>query len=268
MKWESQIFSGLPALCDFIDSGNSEQLFDRFSDRVLGHLYSRNVGGRYDAGLFEYISREELSDALQSFWKRLSSATSEQGISQSCRTFSDTIFKVAASQRGKDNWCEKTPRNLLYADLIQKIYPDAKFINLVRDGRDVVSSIVEKDFWPIAKSIRFESTKAFGGEVRFEKAVDYWADLMMVTELVRKRVGSANWLDIRLEDLTVSTDSILNQTEDFLGLDHDPEFFQQARVLVKPGSAKSGRFKNDLSKTQVDYLMDRQMEYLKEYDYI
>ena len=172
-KWESQIFSGLPALCDLIDSKNPEQLAEKFSDRVSGHLYKRNVGGRYNAGLFELISEEYLASVLETLKANISSSVSEEDRIVSCRKFSDAIFSIAASKEDKKNWCEKTPRNLLYADLIQTIYPDAKFINLIRDGRDVVSSIVEKNFWPIAKSNRFKSTRTFGGEVRFKNAVNY-----------------------------------------------------------------------------------------------
>jgi len=267
-RWESQIFSGLPALCDLLDSKNQKQLVNKFSDRVSDHLYKRNVGGRYDAGLFEIVSEEQLADAIGQLKKSLLLATSLEARAESCRRFSNSIFEVSAGNDGKKIWVEKTPRNLLYADEIKKIYPNAKFINLIRDGRDVVSSIMEKQFWPIAKSNRFGSTRSFGGDISFEKAVDYWVSLMDVTDIMRKSIGPESWLDIRLEDLGHSLEATLKETEHFLNVASDPEFLSKAQKLVRPKRADSNRFESDLTDSQMTYLMERQFDHLKKYKYV
>lgn len=45
---------------------------------------------------------------------------------------------------GKDVWLEKTPRHVLHASRIGRLVPGAVFIHMVRDGRDVVASIVDR----------------------------------------------------------------------------------------------------------------------------
>lgn len=49
-----------------------------------------------------------------------------------------------ARDRGKRMWLEKTPRHVLHAPRIRRMVPDSVFIHMVRDGRDVVASIVDR----------------------------------------------------------------------------------------------------------------------------
>lgn len=46
-----------------------------------------------------------------------------------------------AEQQGKPRWGEKTPRNLFYSDVLADMFPEARFICLVRDPRAVVYSM-------------------------------------------------------------------------------------------------------------------------------
>lgn len=188
-RWESQIFSGVPALADLVDSKSSKRLVNDFSIRCREHLYKRNVGGRYDAGLFELVDEAEFHTLLNKLCLDIENSGSNQDKrATACREFADSLFFKCAKKEGKDIWCEKTPRNLLYADKIQLMYPDAKFINVIRDGREVISSILERKFWPVAKSTRFQETSFFGGEFTVENAVRYWVALMHITETVKTRV--------------------------------------------------------------------------------
>lgn len=53
-------------------------------------------------------------------------------------------------------YAEKTPHNCFYWSEIKRILPDAKCINIIRDGRDVVCSLLEQD-WDVTycKDIHF-----------------------------------------------------------------------------------------------------------------
>ena len=54
--------------------------------------------------------------------------------------FLDEMTRLA----GKDVWVEKTPRHVLHASRIQKLVSQSVFLHMVRDGRDVVASIVHR----------------------------------------------------------------------------------------------------------------------------
>ena len=51
------------------------------------------------------------------------------------------LFQVYAEQRGKRHWGDKTPQHALFLKEIAAVFPDARFIHFVRDGRDVAESL-------------------------------------------------------------------------------------------------------------------------------
>lgn len=54
------------------------------------------------------------------------------------------FFDAVARGAGKEIWLEKTPRHVLHAARIRRMVPDSLFIHMIRDGRDVVASIVDR----------------------------------------------------------------------------------------------------------------------------
>ncbi|MEO9945499.1 sulfotransferase [Paraglaciecola sp.] len=63
-----------------------------------------------------------------------------QRFSQSARDIKGNIYKPA---QGNFRLLEKTPKNALRVEFLNRAFPDAKFIYLVRDPRENVSSIME-----------------------------------------------------------------------------------------------------------------------------
>jgi hypothetical protein len=51
------------------------------------------------------------------------------------------LFDVVAIADGKSRWVEKTPQHIFCIDKIMRLRPGSKFIIIIRDGRDVSSSI-------------------------------------------------------------------------------------------------------------------------------
>lgn len=49
---------------------------------------------------------------------------------------------------GKTRWGEKTPENILYSDILQNMFPTAKFILMKRDPRAVIVSMNKVFFYP------------------------------------------------------------------------------------------------------------------------
>lgn len=54
----------------------------------------------------------------------------------------DAVMAVYARQTGSPRWVEKTPGNVLHADLIFDAWPDAKLIVMVRDPRAIFCSFL------------------------------------------------------------------------------------------------------------------------------
>lgn len=56
------------------------------------------------------------------------------------RKIIDNVMSHYVSEKNKSIWCEKTPMNLEYLDLLHEHFPDAKYICLYRHCMDVVHS--------------------------------------------------------------------------------------------------------------------------------
>jgi sulfotransferase family protein len=114
-----------------------------------------------------------------------------------------TCFALYAESHGKARWGDKRPMYVLHLDAIFAMFPDAQFINLVRDPRSVVASI-RKLGW-------------FGGDV--VPAVDLWERSVRAADAWRDRLRPDQFLDVRYEDLVSGSRDTLRRVCDFLRLD-------------------------------------------------
>ena len=66
-------------------------------------------------------------------------------------SFGDIVNRLCLMRRGSPDanaWGDKTPQYTRHVDVIHGIFPDAKFIYIVRDGRDVALSLLKKSWGP------------------------------------------------------------------------------------------------------------------------
>ncbi|MGI9019984.1 MAG: sulfotransferase family protein [Solirubrobacterales bacterium] len=54
------------------------------------------------------------------------------------------FYEAYAAREGKPRWGEKTPRYVLRMPLIASALPEARFVHVVRDGRDVALSVLDR----------------------------------------------------------------------------------------------------------------------------
>lgn len=59
-----------------------------------------------------------------------------------------TFYLAYAERLGKRRWGDKTPRYLREMPLIERMLPEARFVHLIRDGRDVALSGLRAGFGP------------------------------------------------------------------------------------------------------------------------
>ena len=57
-------------------------------------------------------------------------------------------FEAYAARQGKQRWGDKTPHYVHHIDHLLRLWPDARFVVLVRDGRDVALSLRRMPFGP------------------------------------------------------------------------------------------------------------------------
>ncbi len=74
-------------------------------------------------------------------------------------------FDEITLQQDRAIWSEKTPRHLLYIDTIERNVAAAKFIHIIRDGRDVVASLFK---------VTSEHPKEWGGARTLDQCIAMW----------------------------------------------------------------------------------------------
>ena len=66
-------------------------------------------------------------------------------------TFADIVDRLCLLRRGPSSpqaWGDKTPQYTRHMDIIHETFPEARFIYIVRDGRDVGLSLLKKSWGP------------------------------------------------------------------------------------------------------------------------
>jgi hypothetical protein len=116
-----------------------------------------------------------------------------------------------------DIFLEKTPRHSLWIPEIIRLLPDARFINIIRDGRDVVASILA-------------ASKSWGEELSHHtySAARLWAKYVRAVERSRELVPKDNFYEIRYEDLRRDALGSLISLSRFLKLDWDSSKIREA----------------------------------------
>ena len=115
-----------------------------------------------------------------------------------------TFFRLYAQRFGKPRWGDKTPMYFADMDLVQRVVPEARFIHLIRDGRDVALSI--KDLWFGPNSIR--------------EAAGWWVSRI---QHARSQVQALRYyMEVRYEDLVRDTANVLRRICAFIDLPWHP----------------------------------------------
>jgi hypothetical protein len=257
---ETQFIVAGDGLIDLLRKNYATQPFRLFLQKLRGRWFRRVVAQRrpheHIAGLFVDISEQEFASAVDLFEACVKTSVFPDDSYSIAAAFIQSLFSSAALRANTQRWCEKTPRNILYADHLWRMFPDMRFIHILRDGRDVVSSMLRLGFWPVGASGDFPSTLYFQGQVTFEKAVDYWVELLRLARLIAARIPTENYLEVKLEDL-VENSSTLERLCNFLGEPWEPRLHD-----YDLSKSNKGRWKTELTAEQVHFFHERAGEVL------
>jgi Sulfotransferase family len=260
LRWESQFVVAKHGLIDVIDADFAKPQLETFFERLHGRWFNRvlNPGkpNEYEAGLSSDISADQLKAEAARFSQELTDRDGRSGTALAA-DFVRRLIEPPTVAAGASRWCEKTPRNCLYVDRLAEMFPDALFVNVLRDGRDVACSMVERGFWPIAATHRFPETSRFRGEVTFEKAIEYWAEIVCLARGVASRIRPERYMEVRLEDLVREQEATVGRVLAFL-----EEPVAESLIAFPMREASLGRWRRELRPDQVRLAEERAGETL------
>lgn len=116
------------------------------------------------------------------------------------------FYRLYADRFGKPRWGDKTPLYSHHLRAIETLLPEARFVHLVRDGRDAAVSLRERWFSP-------------GRDIAVQAA--FWRDNVQAAR--QEGAACRHFLEVRFEDLVREPETVLRRICDFIALDFRPE---------------------------------------------
>jgi hypothetical protein len=113
------------------------------------------------------------------------------------------LYAAYARTRGKSRFGDKTPAFVLHMDLLARLFPEARFVHLIRDGRDVARSLVATEFGP----------------GRITRAAEIWRRRVERGIASGRALGPDRYLEIRYESLVADPATTLADVCRFIELD-------------------------------------------------
>ncbi len=156
-------------------------------------------------------------------------------------------------------WVDHTPENATYATTLLEIFPEARFLHIVRDGRGVAASIVPLDWGPNT----------------ITRAAHWWVESVSYGLALEKLLPPERIMRVQYETLIRDPVACMEATSDFLGIDYQPSMVESTGFKVprytasqheligqRPDSERATRWKQTLTRRQVELFEHESRDFL------
>jgi hypothetical protein len=122
------------------------------------------------------------------------------------------FYRLYAERHGKGRWGDKTPQYLRRMRMIEGALPEARFIHLIRDGRDAALS---------------RASRVLKDPPPQTRVAARWRRRVLRARSDGRRLGG--YMEARYEDLVADPEPVLRRVCGFVGLDFSPEMLDYHR---------------------------------------
>lgn len=124
-----------------------------------------------------------------------------------------SVLALYAGRRGKSRFGDKTPGYVLEIPLLAELFPEAVFVHLLRDGRDVALSLRDVEF----------------GTSRPGRAAARWARAVRRGRAGGSRLDPSRYCEVSYEELVTAPVTVLRRICDVLALPYDDSMLEYHR---------------------------------------
>lgn len=230
-----------------------------------GPLYRRLPLAATENGLLRFAPSEayrvldqQVSPVISSPFRDLDARDASPWLASRLETF----FGARAAAQRTDTFLHKFtgwPR----ATFLHRVFPNARFIHIVRDGRAVANSWLQMPWW-----------RGFSGPERWQwgplptELATEWADaqqsftvlagllwrlLIDAFDRARAALPSDSWLEVRYEDVTAHPEERFREMLDFCGLEFS-EGFKRGLARYSFDTSRVDAFRRDLDADELTRL--------------
>jgi hypothetical protein len=120
-----------------------------------------------------------------------------------CRNVVDAVFRQFTEFAGRTRWGDKNPGYTPDLPILNTIYPEAQFVHMIRDGRDVTLSLLKEPFGP--RNVM--------------QAALYWKKQIELARAFGATLSSQSYFELRYEDLMQQPVTEMSRLAVFLQID-------------------------------------------------
>ena len=142
-----------------------------------------------------------------------------------------TVYSLLAEGEGKSLYGDKTPGSVSYIAEIATVFPEAKFVHIIRDGRAVALSYLERPEW---------------GPETMAEAAHHWKSRISRGRSGAANVGRARYREVHYEDMVEDPARVTRELCEFLGIEFRQEmlqYHQEGEEFIS-GTKDPAAFKN------------------------
>lgn len=142
------------------------------------------------------------------------------------------LFALAARLAGKTRYGNKTPVHVLRIRRMASLFPESRFVHVIRDGRDVALSFFDVEFGPDT----------------VEGAALRWKRYVSRGRHAGRELGAGRYLEVRYEDLLDEPEEVVGSLCRFLSLSYDEamlRYFERSDEIV--GRIRQSQYHTRLS---------------------
>ncbi len=205
---------------------------DLFVYRLRHHWYRNFEARRFTfRGFHNYVPKARLEAASTSFLRRFDVDEPEAALRQ---LFFDLLWPLA-TEWSKSGLIEQSCDTVAEAGTLAKLFPEARFIHVVRDGRDVAASRVGQ-----ARILTYPRT--------MDQGLEWWeARIRRIDEGVRA-AGAERVFAVSLDDLVTDDGRrrSYSQLRRFAGLPAERDMLDYFKGRVKVRNAHTERWRDSV----------------------
>lgn len=194
-------------------------------DEAIDKLINSLVDFKYDAYYYGLEKKRELY-----FMNK-----NNESLELILGTFINDLIFTYLKDNNKSVYVEDNTHNVLFVDKLVKILPQSKFIHMMRDPLDVISSL-SKQRWAPNDPI---------------KTTYYYKSIMDRWNLLASRVSVDSYRCVDLYELVDDTENTLIDICQFIGLSYDDNMLN-----IDLGGDNRGRWKKELTNKDLNKILN------------
>ena len=123
------------------------------------------------------------------------------------------IYEAYAARAGKPRWGDKTPMYMRHLPLLERLFPEAQYVHLVRDGRDAALSFLQMPEGTFTRTWAHPTTPA--------QFACSWRKEVRDARALGDHVGPDRYFEVRYEELVGAPEATIRGVCAFAAIPYD-----------------------------------------------